>query len=140
MNTTDMAAIGGLLPVGRAVTRSSPIHAPSPRAAWHSRLAQRIENPAGNRLARFGQRDHDPERRLAPREIVGAVKRVDHPAQRIAEPVEQGRIGMGGFLANDRGLGQQLRQSSSRIASASLSAMVTTSSAALASISLASSA
>ena len=69
--------------------------------------AERIEHPPRHGFARLAQRDHDPEGRLARGEIVGPVDRVDDPAQRIAQPVEPGRIGVGRFLADNRRIGQQ---------------------------------
>ena len=71
---------------------------------------QRIEDPPSHRFARLRKRHHQSERRLAGGVIVGAVNRIDDPAQRIAQPLKQGRIGVRGFLAYDRGFGQQSGQ------------------------------
>ena len=70
-------------------------------------VAQRVPDPPGNGAPRLGQRDQHAEGWLAGGKIVGAVKRVDDPAQRIAKPVHQCRIGMGGLFAHNGRLGQQ---------------------------------
>ena len=70
-------------------------------------LAQRIVDPAADDVALFRQCDQNAEGRLARGEVVGAVQRIDDPAQLIAQSVQHGGIGMGCFLANNFGFGQQ---------------------------------
>ena len=66
--------------------------------------AQAVVDPAGVGLAARRHRDQDAERRLSAREVAGAVDRVDDPA--IArQPIEYRSVGIGGFLAHDRQLG-----------------------------------
>ena len=108
--TSEIAAIGGSTPLGRAVMRSSIDPCALAARGVAEPAGQRIEDPAGDGLARFGQRHQHAERRLAGGEIVGAVERIDDPAQRIAKPLEQRGIGMRRFLADQGGLGQQARQ------------------------------
>jgi hypothetical protein len=86
------------------------MRAPSTNAPWPRAVEQNVEDPSANSLAVFGQRDDHPERRLACGEVVGAVERVDDPAQRIAEPVHDRGVGMRRFLSDDHRLGQNARQ------------------------------
>ena len=72
---------------------------------------QGVENPSRQRRARIGQRNHDPEGRVAGGEIAGAVDRVDDPVQAVARARQYGGIGGAGFLADDAGLRQDCAQS-----------------------------
>ena len=72
--------------------------------------AQYIIDPPCHRLAMFGQRDQHAEGRTAGGEIVGAVDRIDDPAQSITQPIKHRGVGRGCFFTDNRGIGQQPRQ------------------------------
>ena len=73
-------------------------------------VAQRVPDPPGNGAPRLGQCDQHAEGRFSGGKIVGAVERVDDPAQRIAQPVHQRRVGMGGLFAHNGRFGEQAGQ------------------------------
>ena len=63
---------------------------------------QRIQNPPGDCFTSLSQRHQYAERRVPGGVIVGAVDRIDDPAQRIAQLTEQRWVGMCCLLAYNR--------------------------------------
>ncbi len=82
--------------------------APQDRVA-HA-IGQRVVQPSRHRLATLDQRDDDPERRMAVREIMRTVDRVDDPDGAVVDALDQCRVRCHRFLADDAGLRQDRGQ------------------------------